>query len=180
MQRIRCRSAIAMLALTRSSKRNSFGSARSRFSSGIVLPDAVQRLSRGSRQSWPVCYFCHAQLIEIAGGAKPQIPDSNTCAIISKLHRRLSGASFVPPARFPSSEAFGRRPRYKPHHLDGPSSETLHRRRYHRRLAIGFAASRARSMKSFAAALMVRFFKVVIAIGLRVDGSSTGRGLTAA
>src|ERR1700682_2985983 len=35
----------------------------------------------------------------------------------------------VPPARFPSLEAFGRRPRCKPYRPGPPSSESLHRNR---------------------------------------------------
>jgi hypothetical protein len=39
----------------------------------------------------------------------------------SPRHRRT-----FPQSRVPSLEAFGRRPRCKPHHPDRPSSETLH------------------------------------------------------
>src|SRR3979490_3107693 len=50
-----------------------------------------------------------------------------TAAASVKPHRSKPAAPpHAPPARFPSLEAFGRRPRCKPHRLDRPSSENLH------------------------------------------------------
>ena len=85
-------------------------------------------------------YFYNAQLIETTQDAKvvfyqSQFSCHNAKVVLadrgdngqvligqSPRHRRT-----FPQSRFPSLEAFGRRPRRQLHRRDGPSSETLHK-----------------------------------------------------
>src|SRR5208282_4396620 len=66
---------------------------------------------------------------------RPPSPGGRTLASYVRRQRRdqIAIAPASPSAphlpRVPSLEAFGRRPRCKPNRRDGPSSETLHRRR---------------------------------------------------
>ena len=70
----------------------------------------------------------------------PPSPDGRALASCIRRQRRdqiaIAPASPFPPRlpRVPSLQAFGRRPRCKPNRRDGPSSETLHKKR---RLTLG-------------------------------------------
>src|SRR5450631_3001752 len=68
---------------------------------------------------------------------RPPSPDG--CALASYVRRQRRDQIAIAPAspsaphlpRVPSLEAFGRRPPCKPNRRDGPSSETLHKRRHY-------------------------------------------------